>query len=74
MDFLDFYASLKTYAIQQYFDSISDAGLSLKNSREPCDSYQQFLVSLFQRLHAEAALHQGDSHSLGIGKGRLVIG
>jgi hypothetical protein len=32
---LDFYTSLKSYTIQQYFDSVSGARLSLKNSCEP---------------------------------------
>src|SRR5215475_2473138 len=32
---LDFHVSLETDTVQQYFDSISGACLSLKNSREP---------------------------------------
>src|SRR5262245_5307100 len=32
---IDFHASFKTYTVQQYFDSVSSAGLSLKNSCEP---------------------------------------
>src|SRR5262245_14860232 len=32
---LDFHVNLKTYAVQEYFDPVSGACLSLKNSREP---------------------------------------
>jgi hypothetical protein len=35
MTLLDFQTSLKSYTIQQYFDPVSGARLSLKNSREP---------------------------------------
>jgi len=31
---IDFHVSLKTYAVQQYFDSVGGARLSLENSRE----------------------------------------
>jgi len=61
---LDFHPSLKSYTIQQYFDSVSGAHLSLKYSREPFEwsCLNQYLGA---RLKIGANFYKTDFISLG---------